>query len=82
MSQAVGQFFGIGIHGLPRPFLFGWISFRLGKSDRAGATLGVGLGVGNPKENRPDNQQVKCWVCWVLPTACQCMGAGVRVVAF
>ena len=45
-----------------------------------GATLGVTLGVGSPKENHPDNQEVKCWVCWVLPTACQHMCAGVRVM--
>ena len=100
-----GTNFCIGLHGLPRTFLFGWISVRLGKSDqfgwicnpavvnirifnpgfalfialqmlifktiglqirpnvksdRTGATLGVGLGATNSKYNHPDNQRVKC----------------------
>ena len=46
-----------------------------------GATLGVGLGVGNTKENHLDNQRVKCWVCWVSPTVCQHVGARVYVFA-
>ena len=36
-----------------------------------GAALGACLGVTNLKDNCPDNQQVKCRVCWVSPTVCQ-----------
>jgi len=44
-----------------------------------GATLGVTLGVTNSKDNRPDSQQVKCWVCWVSLTVCRYVGAQWRL---
>ena len=40
-----------------------------------GVTLGVGLGATDSKDNYPDNQRVKCWVCWVSPIVRQCVCA-------
>ena len=69
----------------PRPwdkfFASDFLDFSVRLVPNLGATLGVGLGVGNTKENHLDNQRVKCWVCWVSPTVCQHVGARVYVFA-
>jgi len=48
-------------------------------SKEVGCGLGVTLGATNSEESHPDNQQVKCRVCWVSPSSCHHAGAGARV---